>query len=88
MKKTVWLGVAFAVVVVAFVILTTFKQERVRCEVCVTFNGQRDCRVASATTQDLAVRAAVTNACAQLASGVSETTQCENTKPDSVNWLR
>ena len=88
MKKTVWLAIAFAVVVVGFVVLTTFHQDRVRCEVCVTFNGRKDCRVASATTQDLAVRAAVTNACAQLASGVSETTQCENTKPDSVNWLR
>jgi hypothetical protein len=87
-KKTVWLAIAFAVVVVGFVVLTTFHQDRVRCEVCVTFNGHRDCRVASATTQELAVRAAVTNACSQLASGVSETTQCENTKPDSVNWLR
>ena len=88
MKKTVWLGIAFAVAVVAFVVLTTFRQERLRCEVCVTFNGRRDCRTASASTQEGALRAATTNACAQLASGVSETTQCENTKPDSVNWLR
>ena len=34
-----------------------------------------------------AQRTAVTNACAQLAGGVIETNQCENTTPDSVNWL-
>ena len=88
MKKTVWLGLAFAIVVVAFVMVSTFQQDRVRCEVCITFNGNRDCRIASATTRDGAVRAATTNACAQLAAGVSETTQCEATRPDSVNWLR
>ncbi len=88
MKKTVWLGIAFAIVVVAFVVFSTFRQDLVRCEVCITFKGNRDCRVASATTQEGAVRAATSNACAQLASGVSETTQCEATRPDSVNWLR
>jgi heme exporter protein D len=88
MKKTVWLAIAFAVVVVGMVVLSTFRQDRVRCQVCITFKGQRDCRVASATTQQEAVRAGTSNACAQLASGVTETTQCENTQPDSVEWLR
>ncbi len=88
MKKTVWLAIAFAVAVIAMVVLSTFRQDRVRCQVCVSFKGQRDCRIASATTQQEAIRAAVSNACAQLASGVTETTQCENTQPDSVAWLR
>ena len=88
MKKTVWLAIAFAVVVVGMVVLSTFRQNRVRCQACISFKGQRDCRVASATTQQEAVRTAVSNACAQLASGVTETTQCENTQPDSVEWLR
>lgn len=88
MKKTVWLAIAFAVVVVGFVVLSTFHQDRLRCEVCITYKGRKDCRVASASTQQGALRAATDNACAQLASGVTETTQCENTPPDSVNWLR
>ena len=87
-KKTVWLAIAFAVVVVGMVMLSTFRQDRVRCQVCVSFKGQRDCRTASATNQQEAIRTAVSNACAQLASGVTETTQCENTQPDSVEWLR
>jgi len=54
----------------------------------MSFDGQRDCRTASATTRPEALRTAVSNACAQLASGVTATTQCENTKPESVDWLR
>ena len=88
MKRTVWLAIAFAIVVVAFVVVSTFQQDLVRCQVCITFNGRSDCRIASATSREGAVRAATTNACAQLASGVSETTQCEATQPDSVKWLR
>lgn len=88
MKKTVWVAIAFVAVVVGFVVFSTFHQDLVRCQVCISFNGRRDCRTASASTQEGAVRAATGNACAQLASGVTETTQCENTKPDSVDWLR
>jgi len=88
MKTTTWLAVAFVAVVVGFLVFSTFHQDRVRCQVCVTFQGQRDCRTASATTRPEAIRTAVSNACAQLASGVTETTRCENTPPDSVDWLR
>ena len=88
MKKTVWLAIVFAVLVIGMVVVSTFRQDRVRCQVCVSFNGRRDCRTASATNQQEAVRTAVANACAQLASGVTQTTQCENTQPDSIDWLR
>jgi hypothetical protein len=58
---------------------------RVYYEVCVSFNGRRNCRLESAVTQREAVRRALSNSCALLASGVTETTRCENTKPDSVS---
>ncbi|HXB72576.1 MAG TPA: hypothetical protein VNY05_30345 [Candidatus Acidoferrales bacterium] len=87
MKKTVWLAVAFVVVVVGFVVWTTFQGERVTCKVCIVFNGQRDCRTASAANRMEAQRTATTNACAQLASGVTDSGHCENTAPESVEWL-
>jgi hypothetical protein len=34
-----------------------------------------------------AQRTATTTACAQIASGVTESNQCENTTPDTVQWL-
>jgi hypothetical protein len=88
MKTTTWLAVAFVAAVLGVIFFSTFRQERVSCRVCVSFKGRRDCRTASAVTQQEAIRTAVTNACALLAAGVTETTQCENTKPDSVDWLR
>ena len=86
MKKTVWIGVAFLVVVVGFVVMSTLSPSRERCEVCITFQGKTDCRIASATTREQAQRAATENACSQLAAGVTESIQCGNTPPDSVRW--
>lgn len=83
----------FAFTVLGLIYLFTsykdnFQATRVSCRVCVTFNGRRDCRTASAVTQQEAVRTAVSNSCALLAAGVTETTRCKNTRPDSVDWLR
>ena len=88
MKTTTWIAVAFVAAVLGVIFISTFGQNRVSCRVCVTFNGRTDCRTASAVNQQEAVRTGVSNACALLASGVTQTTQCENTKPDSVDWIR
>ena len=86
MKKTVWIAIGFVLLVVGLVISTTFQGERVRVEVCMAFAGRRDCRNAQAKNRQDALRTAVTNACAQLASGVTDSMQCENTPPESVKW--
>jgi hypothetical protein len=67
-------------------VLTTFRGERVRVEVCMEFHGGRDCRTAQARTREEALRTAVTYACAQLAGGVIDTSNCERTTPASVVW--
>jgi hypothetical protein len=85
-KKIVWIAVAFVAVFLAFVVSTTFRGNRVRVEVCMAFEGHRDCRTASAENRQDALRTAITNACAQLASGVTGSMQCENTPPESINW--
>ena len=86
MKKVGWAAAIFAALVVGYVVFSSFRTHPYRCEVCMVFRGQRDCRTASADTRDGALRTAITNACAQLASGVTESGQCENTTPESVNW--
>jgi hypothetical protein len=58
-----------------------------RVEVCVAFNGRTSCRTARADTQDHALRSAQSNACALIASGVTDTMQCEHAEPASVKWL-
>ncbi|HTS29192.1 MAG TPA: hypothetical protein VMH81_25140 [Bryobacteraceae bacterium] len=87
MKKTVWLAIVFCVLVVGFVIYSSIGGERFHCSVCMVFHGRRDCRTASARTRESALRTAITNACAQLSGGVTETNQCESTQPESVEWL-
>jgi hypothetical protein len=85
-KKTVWIAIAFCVLVVGFVVFSTLGGERVHCQVCMVFKGQRDCRTASARTRESALRTAISQACAQLSGGVTETNQCEGTPPESVDW--
>ena len=86
MKKSVWLGILFLAVVIGYIVYSTLSTGRVRCQVCITYRGQKACRTASASTRDLALRTATENACALLSSGVTDSNQCNNTPPDSVNW--
>jgi len=86
-KKTTWLGILFAVLVLGYLVISSFQRQAFRCEVCITFKGQRDCGTAAAQTEMEARRTATTLACAQISGGVIETNQCENTPPDSLRWL-
>jgi hypothetical protein len=87
-RKTFWISMVFGVAVLAYLLVSSFSTKAAKCEVCMEFNGATDCRTASAETRENALRTAVTNACAQLSSGVDQSTQCENTPPRSVRWLR
>jgi hypothetical protein len=87
MKKTVILGIVFALLVVGLVVYTTVGNNRYRCEVCVVFRGKQSCRVASASTEAQAQRTATENACAEIASGVTDSMACENTRLVVVTWL-
>jgi len=87
MNKTVVIGVAFVVAVLAVLAYTSMHVAQYRVEVCIAFRGRTECRVASADTQDHALRSAQSNACALLVSGVTDTMQCERVDPASVKWL-
>ena len=86
MKKSVWPGILFILIVVGFVVYSTLNTSRIRCAVCITYRGQQACRTASASTRELALRTATENACALISSGVTDSNQCHNTPPDSVRW--
>lgn len=86
-SKAVWLGVAFLVAVLAVIIYSSMGLAKYRVEVCITFRGQTACRIASADTREHALRTATDNACALIASGVTDSIACSNTPPDSVRWL-
>ena len=88
MSKPVIVGIVFIVVVLAVLLYSTMNLAKFRVEVCVTFNGRSDCRIASADTEEHALRTATSNACGLLASGVTDSLACEHSVPTSVRWLK
>lgn len=87
MKKTTWLAILFAALVLGYLVTSSFKRQAFRCQVCITYKGRRDCGIGAAQSEMEALRTATTTACAQISGGVIEANQCENTPPDSVQWL-
>ena len=87
MNKTIVLAIAFVALVLIVLVYTTMGNARYRCEVCISFQNRTACRTAAAATEAQALRTASENACAQIASGVTDSIACENTTPQSVKWL-
>jgi hypothetical protein len=86
-KKTTWLGILFAVLVLGYLVTSSFRKQAFRCQVCIAFKGRRACATGAAQSEMEARRTATTTACAQISGGVIEANQCENTPPDTVQWL-
>ena len=81
MKATSWLTLGTLVAVIGFVVYSSLRIGGVRCEVCIDFGGRQACRAVDGTAAEETLTAARTNACALLASGVTETMACERTPP-------
>jgi hypothetical protein len=86
-KPTVWIAIVFVVLVLGAIAFSSFRTQPFRCRVCITYNGRQDCRTATAETRQRAMQTATMTVCAQLSGGVIESNKCENTPPDSVEWL-
>lgn len=84
MTRSAILGIiaAFAAFV-AFVVLSAHSESSVSCEVCVRFQGLKNCATAAATTEAEAARSAQSTACALIAGGVTDGIACGNTPPAS-----
>ncbi len=81
------IGILTAAVALAMMVLlvyTMLQQAQVSCEACVTFQGRTQCRSAVGPDREQATRTAIDNACAFLATGMTDSIRCANTPPDSV----
>ena len=87
-KKAVLLGIGFVLLVVGMVVYTTMGQSKYRVEICMKFQGREACAIAGASERMEAQRTAIGQACAQIASGVTDTMGCERGVPMSVTWLK
>jgi hypothetical protein len=86
-NKGFWIVALFALAFLAIMYTSTRNLSAHRVEVCMEFRGQSVCRAASAATEAMARRTATDNACALLASGMSDSIACTNTPPASVKVL-
>jgi hypothetical protein len=83
-STTILAAVIFVAAALALIVYSTLSLGGHSCEVCIEFRGQEKCRSAKGSTSDEATRTAIDNACAFLASGVTDSIACTNTPPKSV----
>ncbi len=86
MKKPVLFGILLFIALVILIIYSTLGTAANRVEVCMQFDGRTACRTAAGSTKEFALRAATSNACAQIVSGVTDTVKCEHSEPVRVTW--
>lgn len=87
MSRPALAGMVFVVAVLGMIVYLTFSMgKRVRGEICMEFNGRTACKTVSGDTRDHVLQTGVSNACADIASGVTDTVNCEHTAPKSVTW--
>lgn len=75
---------ALAALALALIVYSSFRQSQVSCEVCISYAGTSQCRTASGTTREEAIRTATNNACTYISSGMSDSIRCGNTPPSRV----
>lgn len=78
------IGLLVSAAFVGLVVYGSLQIPVVECEVCITFRGRSDCRTVAGATLNEARSAAVTNVCALMSSGVTDTLACERTPPTKI----
>jgi len=69
-----------------FMTLKIISTPTVDCEVCMEFRGRSKCRKASGPKREDCQLTATDNACAFLASGMTDSIQCAQKTPVSVKY--
>ena len=83
-SKAAIVAVVFGLIVLLLMLFASIGLTRNTCEVCIEFGGQTRCRTAKGSTREEAVTTATQNACALLASGMTDSIRCERTPPTKV----
>lgn len=87
-RKPVLIGILFLLAVLGAIVYSSMNLSKFRVEVCMTFNGRTSCKTAVGATQEETLQTAVTNACADIAGGVTDSIACERTQPTKETWAK
>jgi hypothetical protein len=88
MKRGTLLTVIAIVAFAALLFYNTLSAQKAECDVCVEWNGKRNCATASHATETEAQKSATSTACGPLVSGMNEAIACDNKPPVSVQCRR
>jgi len=84
MPKAGIVGGLFALLLVGVVFYSSLSFNQQTCEVCMNFQGRKQCRSASGIDERTAVQTAKDNACAYLIHSKTEGFLCNQTPPERV----
>lgn len=83
-QRSTWIVAGALVLFMALVVGRSLRISSYRCSVCINFRSEGVCRTVDAPTAHEARSSAATNACAFLASGVTDSLACERTQPTTT----
>ncbi len=78
----------FIVIVIALIAYSTVTGKLYRARVCMVYQGRSNCKIVTGKSETSTLRGGISNACADIASGVTQTMGCEQSQPQSVQWLQ
>jgi hypothetical protein len=81
MSRKKALTIAVVIGFFAFLLYNTLAAQKATCEVCVEFNGGRNCATASHESEDEARHSAQQTACGPLANGMNDVIACGRRPP-------
>lgn len=64
--------------------MNVINESTVHCRVCMSFNGKQNCSKSVGTDRDSCLSTARDNACAPIASGMTESIRCSQSEPALV----
>ena len=88
MKKPVLVGILIVAAILGIMAYSMMNLSSNRVEVCIEFKGVTNCKTARGATQEDAIRTATTNACGELAGGVTDTMACLRSEPVKLTVLK
>lgn len=76
-----WIVVSVIAVFLGYLLWSTLAAQRVECDVCVEYEGRRNCASASADSEEEAARTAQSTACGPVAQGMNASIACGSRPP-------
>ena len=87
-KRSAWIVAGVLMLFMAFVVYRSLRISGYRCSVCINFRGAGGVSHSRRSDRTEARSSAITNACAFLASGVTDSLACERTAADEDRLFR